>query len=81
MKHWNNDDCPCSRDCKKRTAGCHGTCKEHAKWKEKHEAERAAEFEAKCSEYAARDAEIKRVDYITSTAKKVRKYGRINLRR
>lgn len=81
MKHWNNDDCPCSRDCPRRAAGCHATCKEYTEWKEKHEAERAALSDVKRGEYAARATEIKRVDRVLTAAKKARKYGRINLKR
>ena len=25
-------DCPCTKDCPKRTATCHGTCEEYLKW-------------------------------------------------
>ena len=39
---WRNDDCPCTRDCPKRSGTCHGTCGDYDKWVKKREADKKA---------------------------------------
>lgn len=51
-------DCPC-KDCDRRTVTCHGMCREYQDWKKEEEKKKAA-----------REAERKRFDTMSSAKKK-----------